>query len=164
MAFKSYIVTPLADGSWRLTYPEPVRFSGVRGLVARHLKALAPAESARWSLEDFAWLRLGLPDTSELPLRWLVFEQTENDELRLSRLHRINGIVSGGQTELLLMLSPLTMIGTPPSFIVTAPAGGRSWSEELALDGSPERPDAPWTWCERALHVGAAVLGGTRAG
>lgn len=159
MAFKSYHVSPLSNGNWLLTRPEPVRFSGPRGLVARHLAALKPEESVRWSLEDSDWLRLIHPDSADACARWLVFEQAENDGLSLSRLHRINGMVSRGQTEMLLTLSPLETSTPATRLLVTVLAGARSWSEELALDGSPDRADSPWSWCERVLHVGATVMG-----
>ncbi len=159
MAFKSYHVTPLSNGSWLLTHPEPVRFSGPRGLVARHLAALRPVEAARWSLEDTDWLRIVHPGSADTSARWLVFEQTEDDGIRLSRLLRIHGMVAHDQTELLLTLSPLQTSTPATRLIVTAPVGARTWSEELALDGAPHRADAPWSWCERALHVGSAVFG-----
>ncbi len=157
MAFKSYLITSLPNGAWRLSHPEPIRLSGRQGLVARHLCARDPSDTARWSLEDTDWLRFVMPEP--VGSRWIVFEQNEDDHLCLSRVLRINGLISGGQTELLLILSPLTVVTALPDLIVSVPAGGRSWSEELALDGAPDRPAAPWSWCERALHVGAAVLG-----
>jgi len=157
MAFKSYLITELPNDTWRLTHPEPIRLSGRQGLVARHLCALNPAETARWSLADTDWLRFVAAEPADS--RWIVFEQCEEDHLCLSRVLRINGLVSGGQTELLLTLSPLEVVTTVPGLIVSVPARGRAWSEELALDGAPDRPSAPWSWCERALHVGAAVLG-----
>lgn len=158
MAFKSYLSTPTSDGGWQLTQPTPLRLSGPQGLVARHLAALASGGRTRWSLADTDCLRLLPPEP--LGNRWILFEQVEADELRLSRLHRIQGLVTGGQTELLLLLSPLQLRRGPSPRVVTVPTGGRAWSEELALDGAPDRAGAPWTWCERALHVGAAVLGG----
>jgi hypothetical protein len=140
-----------------------VRFSGPHGLVARQVGKPGVSPDAHWSLPDTHWLSL-LPAPAQLDARfaprWLVFEQTEDDALRLSRVLRINGVLAHGQTELLFTLSPLSVVKSLPAIIVTAPADGRVWSEELALDGSPDRPNAPWSWCERALHVGAAVLGG----
>lgn len=157
MPFKSYFITTLPNGTERLTQPQPIRFSGSIGLVARHLNDIKPAESARWSLEESEWLDLaGQPPSDS---RWIVFEQIENDRLCLSRVNRINGMVCGGQTELLVMMSPLTVLTSEPTVVVAVPNGGRAWSEELALDGAPGRSGATWSWCERTLHVGSAVFG-----
>ena len=157
MAFKSYTVTALADGTYQLAQPLPVRLSGEHGLVARHLETIKPAESARWSMEDDEWLALATHENAAG--RWIVFEQQEDGLLSLSQVNRINGMIRGGQTELLFKLSPLTLLRESNGFIVSAPTGGRAWTEELALDGAPGRHGASWSWCERALHVGAAVFG-----
>ena len=157
MAFKSYSITSLPDGNRQLAEPMPVRFSGRQGLVARHLSALNPPESVRWSLEDTEWLGLAAQEPAKG--RWIIFEQMEDGKLNLSRVNRINGMISGGQTELLFMMSPLTLISAADGLVVSVPSGGRAWSEELALDGAPRREGAAWSWCERALHVGSAVFG-----
>ena len=155
MSFKAYTVTPLSDGTWRLTRPEPVRFSGRRGLVAQRLSAQFP--SGRWSATDEEWLRMVAPTTTEP--RWIVFEQSEDDTLRISRLTAINGLALGGRTELLLQFSPLTVCRATPVLIASAPSEARAWSEGLALDGAADRADSSWLWCERALNIGATVLG-----
>jgi len=128
--------------------------------VARHLTALDSVESVRWSLDDTDWLRLMHPGSSDARARWILFEQSQGDQLRISRLHRINGMITNFRTELLLILSPILVLQQVPRLTVTAPSAGREWSEELALDGAPDRPGAPWSWCERDVQIGAAVLNG----
>jgi hypothetical protein len=161
MAFKSYTATARPEGGWILSSPVPMRFSGPKGLIARHVCAPGYLTNIHWSLSDTFWLGLcPLPDETAPGSRWIIFEQIEDDCPRFSRVLRVNGVIAHGQTELLFTMSPLLSVQSQPTIIVTAPVGGRIWSEELALDGAPDRKNAPWNWCERALHVGAAVLGG----
>lgn len=157
MAFKTYQVNALPNGQWQLSHPEPVRFSGPHGLVARFLEKQPLEVQLKWGRSDKEWLeQINMPDTME---HWLVFEQVEDDKLQISRLHRVNGAGHHHQTELLLSLSPLSVEKVAPTLTVSVPQDGRSWSEELALDGQVGRTDSTWRWCERALHVGAATFG-----
>ncbi len=159
MSFKSYAVAPLADGTFLFSKPEPVRFSGSHGLIAKYTAMLPAADSdGRWMLtiEDCLRLMGTLPSTEE---RWIVFEQTEDDRLRLSRLASVKGSVVAYSTELLLTLSPLTVLTPPPRLTAEVPTNARTWCEQLALDGAPGRQGASWRWCDRPLHIGAAVLG-----
>lgn len=157
MSFKAYTITPGPSDAWCFSRPEPVRFSGPRGLVSRRLSAQLPAGSARWSATDEDWLLMLEPGAAGK--RWIVFEQTETETLRVSRLTAIHGCAHGGRTELLLHFSPLKVVQSTPSLVAVVPATARAWSEGLTLDGATDRPGSSWLWCERELNIGAAVLG-----
>ncbi|MDX2187476.1 MAG: hypothetical protein SFV32_11125 [Opitutaceae bacterium] len=158
MAFKIYTITPMGTDRFLLGDPEPVRFSGKRGLVARFLESHSPDQPS-WSQAESDWIRL--VDPLDQRQRWIVFEQTEMEEVRLSRLMKIAGTDHRGQTELLLTLRPLQVIEERPLLTCIAPRDGRAWCEELALDGSPGRGDSTWNWCPRPLHIGSATVGRT---
>jgi hypothetical protein len=167
MPFKIYQATPdTAAGGWRLRAPLPLRFSGPQGIIARHVRTLAPdAEGQAWALceNDIVGLALPVPSVSDAPaVCWLVFEQTEGGgALRLSRLCRVRGI-SATTTELLFTFSPLAVLppdGTDAEIRVSAPSNAREWSEELSLNGGLAALNGPWTWGDRALNIGAAVIG-----
>ncbi|MDR2862458.1 MAG: hypothetical protein LBV54_01075 [Puniceicoccales bacterium] len=163
MPFKSYQITPdSASGGFLLEAPQPLVFSGKHGLIARHIRRLQPdSEGSAWTLheDDIADLLIPPPTTT----RWLVFAQQDGDsssELRLSRLLRIRGF-SDAQTELLFTFSPLavhTIDGDPARLLAHEPTHGREWNEELALNGGLSNLDGPWTWCDRALNIGATVM------
>lgn len=171
MPFKIYQATPdAANNGWRLLTPLALRFSGQQGIIARHVRTLAPnAEGQAWALDesDIAGLVLPVPPLLEAPVTYLpVFEQVEGagegtGALRLSRLRRIRG-VSTATTELLFTFSPLAVFfsaGVDAGICVREPSNAREWSEELSLNGGLENLDGPWTWGDRALNIGAAVIG-----
>jgi hypothetical protein len=87
-----------------------------------------------------------------------VFEQIEAGEVRLSRLERIAG-VSAARTDLLLTLSALVVTRIDSVLSVKETPNGRSWSEELALEGGVYSPQRSWRWCESTLNIGATVVG-----
>ena len=156
MAFKNYHLVPAESGTWWLDAPEPVVLSGPNGLIARYVLADRKRAASPWQLTPLELLRLaGAPHPET---RWIVFEQAESDGLRLSRLERISGI-SAAKTEMLLTLSPFAVIQAGPALFVRQPPDGRSWSEELALEGGAFSPSGTWRWCLRSLNVGATVLG-----
>ena len=156
MAFKSYLVTPAADGGRQLTAPEPLVLSGRHGLIARHVLADPERASRPWLLLPDDLLRL-----MAIPPRgpsWIVLEQTEGTDLRLSRLEKITG-VSNDQTEILLTLTPLSVIRRSPILTARELASGRAWREELALDSGAFSRAGHWRWCNRPLNIGATVVG-----
>lgn len=159
MAFKSYHVSPTADGGRELRAPQPLVFSGRQGLVARLVLADPDRAARPWSFqpEDILALMAAAP---EGPC-WIVLEQTEGTDLRLSRLEKLTG-VSTYQTEILLTLVPLTVTRRGPVLTVHEPASSRAWSEELALEGGAHAPAGSWRWCDRPLNIGATVVGGRR--
>ncbi|MFA6288726.1 MAG: hypothetical protein WC661_15185 [Opitutaceae bacterium] len=158
MAFKSYLVTPAADGALELTAPEPLVLSGRHGLIALHVLADPDRASRPWTL-----LPADLIQLTKTPPRgpsWIVLEQTEGSDLRLSRLEKLTG-VSNDQTEILLTLVPLAVIRRSPVLTARELATGRAWREELALDSGAFSRDGHWRWCNRPLNIGATVVGGS---
>jgi hypothetical protein len=156
MAFKNYHFIPAGPGAWWLDAPQPFVLSGPNGLIARHVLADRERAASPWLLMPQDLLRMAGSPHPET--RWIVFEQAENEELRISRLERVAGI-SSAQTELLLTLSPFSVVRAGPALFVKQPPDGRSWSEELALDGGAQAPSGTWCWRTRALNIGATVIG-----
>jgi len=156
MAFKAYLVTPAADGTLELTAPEPLVFSGRHGLIARHVLADPERASRPWTLLPDDLIKL--TNTPPRAPSWIVLEQTEGSDLRLSRLEKIAG-VSTEQTEILITLVPLSVIRRSPILTARELSSGRAWREELALDGGAFSRDSHWRWCNRPLNIGATVVG-----
>lgn len=159
MGFKSYAIHSdinHSDGRLILDDPQPLVFSGRHGLVARFIATAGERARGPWKLCPGELHALAMVDRLVRD-RIIVFEQTEENVLELQTLEAVHGI-SSHRTEMMFSLSPLTVVHAAAPLVVRAAATGRSYGEELALDGGIDAPQASWRWTRPHLAIGGVVL------
>ena len=158
MGFKSYRFTVQPNDSWLLDDPQPLRFSGPNGLIAQwyRLHRLELSDGP-WIVPAAEWLSLTF-NAAESAQRWIVFEQAEGGVRKFARMERINGQFGSQARIMMLFKPPQCTAGTMP-LVVSEPARGCGWSEELSIDGGCGSEGCTWRW--RAPQLGfASVVGG----
>lgn len=156
MSFKSYSPHPHADGSIELTDPQPLVFSGAKGLIARFVQNEPRRASEPWKLLPAEVHALALMD-GDPETRMIVFEETTENTLELQWLQSISG-VSADRTEMMFSFRPLATEPKSSSLRVRLPDINRTYAEELTLDGGVLAPNGPWRWCKPHLALGGVVL------
>lgn len=156
MSFKSYATRALPDGSIELSDPQPLVFSGPRGLVARFVAAERERASGRWKLDPGELHRLAFSGENAGP-RMIVFEESADSRIELQLLQNIHGI-SGTRTEMLFSFLPLQLVHAAAPLRVRMPEISRTYAEDLTLDGGVDAPAASWRWCKPHLALGGVVL------
>jgi len=156
MGFKSYALHSRSDDSFILDDPQPLIFSGPQGLIARHVLSAGERAREAWKLCPGELHALALVERLVRD-RIIVFEQVEDASLELLELESVNG-VSSHRTDLMFSFSPLTVIQTHAPLIARRAAAGRTYGEELALDGGIDAPKAAWRWSKPHLAIGGVVL------
>jgi hypothetical protein len=157
MSFKSYAQTVQPDGSWHLTDPQPLVFSGRHGLIARFVGQEKDRASEPWKLCPGELHALALP--GELICdRVIVFEQSGGETLELLWLQDVRG-VSAATTEMMFSFTPLTVEQTRPALRVKEPNVACAYGEDLTLDGGVANPTGSWHWRKPHLALGGVRLG-----
>lgn len=158
MAFKAYHVVPQPNGVWLLERPEPLRFSGLQGLIAQWYRTnrLGAAEGT-WLVPASEWLTLAV-GAEAAPGSWIIFEQINQGVCSYARLERINGRF-GSETRLMLQFRPLKRAGEGLPLVVTETENACSWSEELSIDGGDGSSTCSWRWAAPKLGFASVVAG-----
>lgn len=156
MGFKSYAYHEQVDGSLTLDDPQPLVLSGPNGLIARYV--LANGEKARgpWKLCPGELHALAMVETLVRD-RVIVFELVEENQLELLELLSVNGL-SSDRTDLMVSFSPLTVVQPAGPLTVRRSEVGRTYGEDLTLDGGVDAPKAKWRWTKPHLALGGVVL------
>ncbi len=158
MGFKTYRCTKTDDQSWLLDMPEPLRFSGPNGLIARWYRShKSEFDSRPWMMSAAAWIEMdfGLTRSNE---RWILLEQIVNHVPRYDRLEAINGIF-GSETRLVLQFSPLEKVSDSPHLILRDPKKACGWGEELSIDGGDGSSTCSWRWKAPKLGFSSVQVG-----
>ncbi len=163
MAFLIYKKTNCGE-SVRYEKVQPLKLGGRDGIIARHVKTLADADSRSWKLVTPALLKLaGIgPAGNELAV---LFDVTGRDatSVCLYELTRIHGSCRDTSTQLAMDFAVVIdqEIGDDAAefvkaFEVTPPAKPKLLGETLALSGGPGGGD--WKWGVPPLQLGATVV------
>ncbi|MGA3006844.1 MAG: hypothetical protein ABSE59_03020 [Opitutaceae bacterium] len=158
MSFKSYATHALPDGSLLLQDPQPLVFSGRKGLIAKFVLASAECANGRWQLGPAELHALALLERDGQQ-RMIVFEQMDQTTLELLALESIYG-VSTERTEMLFMFKPLVVVTCGASLQVRRPSTDKIYTEGLELEGGMLAPTASWHWGRPHLALGGVVCGG----
>jgi hypothetical protein len=163
MAFLLYKKT--ADGQTvRYEKIKLLKLGGCDGLIARHVKTLAAAETPKWKLDANALVKLAgyVSVGDELAV---LFDVLGHDatSVCLYELSRVHGSCRDTSTQLALDFSVVVdkELGDDAAefarkFEVTPPARPKQLGETLALTGGPGGGD--WKWGASALQIGATVV------
>ena len=161
MGFKVYRITPEPDQTWRLEQPEPLRFAGPNGLIARWYRENRGEIGDRaWLAPAQTWLELALGAEGAAG-RWIVFEQFEGDQPRYARLEAVNGQF-GSQTRLMFQFRPLTPRAQTTGLVVAEPEFVCGWGEELSIDGGDGSASCSWRWQTPKLSFASVIAGAGR--
>lgn len=157
MSFKSYHATEQPDGSLELSDPRPLVFSGRHGLIARFVLGEPDKCADRWRLSPEQIQTLAFPDDAQAASRVLVFEDADGAVLNLQLLESIHGN-SGARTEMLFSLLPLVIDHRSAKPRIRRPSVGRTYAEDMILDGGTDAPNGTWRWHKTHLALGGVVL------
>jgi hypothetical protein len=157
MSFKSYAVTPLPDGSLLLDDPQPLIFSGRHGLIARFVLSAGERARARWALCAGELHALSSP-ALQVGERMIVFEQAEENAIELLALKVVQGC-SAERTEMMFSFQALHVLSRAPRLCVEELDTGRTYVEELSLEGGVYAPAASWHWRRAHLALGGVLCG-----
>lgn len=156
MSFKSYAIRTTRDDLITLDDPQPLMFSGRKGLIAKFVLSEKNRAMSPWKLCVGEIHALAFP-AKLLHDRAIVFEQAEDSERSLMWLQSISGI-SNSKTEMMFSFMPLAVVNQNPLTVQRA-AVDRSYGEDLMLDGGVLSPEGPWLWKKPHLALGGVVLG-----
>ncbi|MDD5140122.1 MAG: hypothetical protein PHY43_07700 [Verrucomicrobiales bacterium] len=143
---------------------QPLKLGGCDGLIARHVKTLAAAQTPSWKLSATGLLKLaGFAGAfDELAV---LFDVAGHDgtSVCLYELSRIHGSCADTSTQLALDFAVVVdrEIGDDAatyvnSFEIPVPERPRLMGETLALTGGPGGGD--WKWAATSLQLGATVV------
>jgi hypothetical protein len=156
MSFKSYALRPQPDHSLVLDDPQPLVFSGVRGLIARFVQS-SPSRAGRpWRLCPGELHALAFPDTL-VRERAIFFEQVAEKGLELQWLQSVCGI-SGQRTEMMFSFTPVTLVRAGPPIAILPKTAACTYNEGLELEGGVLAPKGSWHWGKPHLALGGVVL------
>jgi len=162
MAFLIYKKYPNAE-TVRYERLQPLKLSGSDGLIARHIKTLAEANTRSWKLGVGTVLKLaGFP--AAVDEFTVLFEVTgQESNVCLYELTRIHGSCLDASTQLALDFAVVVdqqISGDPAAyaqkFEIPLPEKPRLLGETLALSGGPAGGD--WKWVGTSLQLGATVV------
>jgi len=158
MGFKAYRITPDTEHAWRLAQPEPLRFSGPNGLIARSYRENHGDIGGRtWLAPAQVWLELAFGPAGAAG-RWIVFEQLAAGHPRYARLEAVNGLFSA-PTRLMFQFRPFQQRTEAQGLVVREPDVACSWGEELAIDGGDGSARCTWRWQAPKLGFASVVAG-----
>jgi hypothetical protein len=155
MSFKSYAVTALPEGGLLLDDPQPLVFSGRHGLIARFVLSAGERAQSRWALCAGELHALSSP-ALQLGERMIVFEQSEDNAIELLALKVIQGC-SAERTEMMFSFEALHVLRRAPRLCVEELDTGRTYIEELSLEGGVYAPAASWHWRRPHLALGGVL-------
>ena len=157
MSFKSFSVQPLDGDRLALADPQPLVFSGPRGLIARFVLGESQRAVGYWRLCPGELHALAFADTLVRD-RIIVFEENEEMTPSLMWLQDVQGI-SATRTVMLFSFVPLIVEDRGPTPVICRAIPYRIYREELVLDGGVFATTADWRWTRPHLALGGVVLG-----
>ena len=157
MSFKSFSVQSLDGDRLALSDPQPLVFSGPRGLIARFVLGESQRAVGYWRLCPGELHALAFADTLVRD-RIIVFEENEEMTPSLMWLQDVQGI-SATRTEMLFSFVPLIVEDRGPAPVICRAIPYRIYREELVLDGGVFATTADWRWTRPHLALGGVVLG-----
>jgi hypothetical protein len=167
MGFLIYKKTT-AGNNIRYERMKPLKLGGRDGLLARHVMAMPPDQTASWKLDAVALLKLDGIAGENLGV---LFDASGRDATAVCfyELTRLHGSCRDTSTNLALDFNVLLDRKQEKSepvaasaFEASATAMPKRLGEMLSLTGGPGGGD--WKWSESALQIGAAVVQPRRAG
>ena len=152
----------VANGGVRYAKLKPLKLGGRDGLIAKHVKTLADAETQSWKLDAAGLLQLAGHDAADSAV---LFDIAGRDatSVCLYELARIHGSCRETSTQIALDLSVLIdrEVGEDAAevaqeFDVPADVQAKRLGETMSLSGGPAGGD--WKWGTSALQLGATVV------
>jgi hypothetical protein len=162
MSFKSYALHPRPDHTLALDDPQPLVFSGPKGLIARFVRSNPARAGQPWKLCPGELHALAFPDTL-IRDRAIFFEQVSEQRIELQWLQSVQG-VSGSRTEMMFSFSPVTVVPSRALLSILPPTSDRIYTEGLELEGGVLAPEGSWHWGHPHLALGGVVLQPASAG
>jgi hypothetical protein len=161
MAFLTYKKI-INNGQVHYTRLQPLRLSGVNGLIARHVKTLPQEQTKSWQITTAELLKLA--GESE-PTTTVLFDVTvrKSTSVCLYELTRIHGSCEETSTQLALdfvVVADREMGPDAPNyatdFEIPIPEKPHLLGEILALSGGTAGGN--WKWDESPMQLGATVV------
>jgi hypothetical protein len=163
MAFLIYKRT-VQDERIRYERLQPLKLSGVKGAIARHVKTVPDANLASWKLDPAGLLELEKIDVPAVDLA-VLFDVSDPDanNVCLYELTRIHGSCRDTTTQLALDFAILldreagrNDEALSQSFVVPFGNERKRLGEILALSGGPG--GGTWKWTTPGMNLGTTVV------